>query len=132
MLTIRYTRIGKKNQPSFKIVVVDKRKSSTGGRSVEILGFSNPLTKKNNIDKERVKYWISKGAQPSDSVYNLLVKNGILTGDKKDVHKKKKGKEGEKPATPVAASTPAAAPAAAPVAAPAVAPATPANPEPTK
>jgi small subunit ribosomal protein S16 len=82
MLTIRLFRIGKKNQAFFRIVVTDKRRSSTKGRSVEEIGFYNPLTKEKKIDGERAKYWISKGAKPSDSIYNMLVSEKIVEGKK--------------------------------------------------
>ena len=97
MLVIRFLRTGKKNQPFFKIVVTDKRKPPRGGRFKEKLGFYNPLTKDKAVNKERVEYWISKGAQVSDTVHNLLVKEGILKQAKLPKHKKSKKKE-EKPA----------------------------------
>ena len=78
MLVIRFLRTGKKNQPFFKIVVTDKRRPPKGGRFLEILGFFNPLTKKKNLKKERIEYWLSKGAQPSARVHNLLVKENII------------------------------------------------------
>jgi len=82
MLVIRFFRIGKKNQPSFKIVVTDKKKSSKAGRFIEEVGFYNPLTKEKVLKGERIKYWLSVGAQPSVTVHNLLVKEGILKGKK--------------------------------------------------
>lgn len=96
MLVIRFFRTGKKNQPSFKIVVTDKRNPPRGGRFVEQVGFYNPLIKEKVLQKERVKYWLSQGAKPSDTVHNMLVKEGILEGAKIPVHKKPKKKE-EKP-----------------------------------
>lgn len=96
MLVIRLLRVGKKNQPSFKIVVTDKRNPPRGGRFVEEVGFYNPLTKEKVLKKERIQYWLSQGVQPSDTVHNLLVKEGILEGAKIPVHKKAKEK-GEKP-----------------------------------
>ena len=90
MLTIRLTRKGKKNQPFFRVVVVDKRRSSKGGRAVEDLGYVNPLTKKRSIKKERVQYWISKGAQPSATIHNLLVLEKVIEGKKINVLSKKK------------------------------------------
>ena len=96
MLVIRFFRVGKKNQPSFKIVVIDKKKSSTKGRFVEEVGFYNPLTKEKVLKPERIKYWLSVGAKPSDTVYNLLVSEKIIEGKKIDVHKESKKKE-EKP-----------------------------------
>ncbi|MBZ9578596.1 30S ribosomal protein S16 [Patescibacteria group bacterium] len=101
MLVIRFLRVGKKNQPSFKIVVTDKRRPPRSGRFVEEVGFYNPLTKEKVLKKERIKYWISVGAKPSNTVYNLLVKEKILEGKKIPVHKKakklKKEAEEEKP-----------------------------------
>lgn len=113
MLVIRFIRVGKKNQPSFKIVVADKRRSSKSSRFVEEVGFYNPLTKKRILKKERVQYWISNGAKPSPTVYNLLIKDGIMEGKKIAVHKK--SKKPAETATPVKVAVPAAsAPAVAP------------------
>lgn len=93
MLVIRFFRVGKKKQPSFKIVVTDKRNPPSGGRFVEEVGFLNPLTKEKNLKAERIKHWISKGAKPSDSVYNLLIKEKVLEGKKIPLHRKKKKKK---------------------------------------
>jgi small subunit ribosomal protein S16 len=96
MLVIRFFRTGKKHQPSFKIVVTDRRNPPKGGRFVDEVGFWNPLTKENNLKVEKIKYWISKGAKPSDSAYNLFIREKVLEGKKVDVCKKsKKKKEGE-------------------------------------
>ncbi len=93
MLVIRFFRIGKKNQPSFKIVVTDKKNPPVGGRFVEEVGFWNPLTKEKVLKKERINYWLSVGAKPSPKVYNLLIGEKILVGEKIPVHKKTKEKE---------------------------------------
>lgn len=90
MLTIRFTRTGKKNQPFFKIIVIDKRRSAKGGRVVEFLGFFDPLTKRKSLKKERVLYWIKNGAKPSDTVHNLLVKEKIIKAKKINLSKKPK------------------------------------------
>lgn len=90
MLIIRFFRTGKKNQPSFKIVVVDKRRSSTSGKFVEEIGFYNPVKKEKFLRKERIRYWLSVGAKPSPSVYNLLISEKILEGKKIPKHKKAK------------------------------------------
>ncbi len=87
MLTIRLFRVGRKNQPSFKIVVTDKRKSSTRGRFVEEVGVYNPLTKQRNLKGDRVKYWMSQGAKPSATVYNMLVTDKVVEGRKIPKHK---------------------------------------------
>jgi small subunit ribosomal protein S16 len=93
MLVIRFLRTGRRNQPAFKIVVTDKRNPPRGGRFVEEVGFWNPLTKEKVLKPERIKYWLSVGAQPSESVYNLLVEEKIIEGEKIKKHKKKKEKE---------------------------------------
>ena len=93
MLTIRLLRKGKKNQPSFRIVVVDKKKSVKAGLYTEDIGFLNPLTKERKINTERAKYWLSVGAKPSSTVYNLFVNEKIIEGKKIPVHKKSKKQE---------------------------------------
>jgi len=95
MLVIRLLRVGKKNQPFFKIVITDKSNPPRGGRFVEEVGTYNPLTKEKTLKKERIQYWLSQGVQPSDTVHNMLVKEGILEGKKIPVHKKAKKKEKE-------------------------------------
>ena len=95
MLVIRFYRIGKRNQPSFKMVITDKRRSSKGGRFVEEVGFWNPLTKERTLKNDRIKYWLSVGAEPSPSIKNLLIEEKILDAKKIPVHKKKKGEAGK-------------------------------------
>ncbi|MDP2967004.1 MAG: 30S ribosomal protein S16 [bacterium] len=87
MLVIRFLRTGKKNQPSFKLVVVEKTRSSTSGRFVEQVGFYNPLTKEKVLKGDRIKYWLSVGAQPSNTVHNLLVSEKIIEGKKENYPK---------------------------------------------
>jgi len=87
MLVIRLRRKGKKNQPFFRVIVIDKRKTAKGGNAVEILGNIDPLTKKSNLKKDRILYWISKGAQPSATVHNLLVSKKIIEAKKIKVDK---------------------------------------------
>jgi small subunit ribosomal protein S16 len=93
MLTIRLTRKGKKNQPFFRVVLIDKRRSSKGGRSVEDLGYVDPLKKRKSFNKERIQYWISKGAQPSATIHNFLVSEKII--DAKKIHVSKLSKKAE-------------------------------------
>jgi small subunit ribosomal protein S16 len=68
-------RIGAKNQPAFRIVVADGR-SPRDGKCIEELGTYQPLKKGDNVklDLERAKYWLSKGAQPSDTVASFIKK----------------------------------------------------------
>ncbi len=99
MLVIRLFRVGKKNQPSFKIVVTDKKNPPKAGRFTEEVGFYNPLTKEKVLKGDRIKYWISVGAKPSPTVFNLLISEKVIEGKKIPVHKKPKTKE-EKPVAP--------------------------------
>lgn len=101
MLTIRLTRKGRKNQPFFRIVVIDKRRSAKGGRAVDILGYVDPLTKRKSLDKEKVLRWINNGAKPSATVHNLLIKEKIIEGKKIHVSRIKKS-----PQSPAAAASP--------------------------
>jgi len=106
MLVIRLFRVGKKNQPSFKIVVTDKRRSTRAGRFVEEVGFYNPLTKEKVLKQERLKYWLSVGAKPSATIQNLLISEKITEGKKIPVHKKAKEKE-KTSSAPASAEAPA-------------------------
>ncbi|MDD4467410.1 MAG: 30S ribosomal protein S16 [Candidatus Paceibacterota bacterium] len=96
MLVIRFFRTGKRNQPFFKVVVTDKRNAPSGGRFVESVGYVNPLTKECRLEEDRIKYWLSVGAKPSDTVHNLLVKKGIIEGEKIPLHKVKPQSNEEK------------------------------------
>lgn len=127
MLTIRLTRKGKKNQPFFKVVLIDRRRSSKGGRAVEDLGYVDPLTKKKNFKKDRILYWISKGAQPSPTIHNYLVSEKIIDAKKINVSKNSK-KTASAEASAVKPASAEAAPAAA-TPAPATTPAPEAKPE---
>jgi small subunit ribosomal protein S16 len=75
---MRLTRKGGKKDPVWRVVVADKR-SPRDGRFIETVGRYNPQTDPSTIvlDEERIRYWLSKGAQPSDSVKKLLNTQGI-------------------------------------------------------
>ena len=89
MLAIKLKRTGKKHQASYRVVVAERR-SKLGGRSTEDVGWLNPHNKKNDLKKDRILYWISVGAQPTSTVHNLLVKEGVLKAAKVSTHKKPK------------------------------------------
>jgi len=76
MLSIRMTRVGSKKKPFFRVVVTEGR-SALQSSFVENLGTYNPRTKpaKVEINNERVRYWLQRGAKPSDSVRTLLAKH---------------------------------------------------------
>ncbi|MBU1102904.1 30S ribosomal protein S16 [Patescibacteria group bacterium] len=97
MLVIRLTRIGKKNQPVYRVVLADKRRA-VKGKFQEILGNYNPRLKTKAFKAERIKYWLSKGAQASPTVHNLLVSEKIIEGPKVKAWRPKKRKGETKPA----------------------------------
>jgi len=121
MLTIRLQRIGKKGQPSYRLVVAERR-SKVGAPPTEDLGAYNPFTKKASFKAERVQYWIGVGASPTVTAHNLLVKNGVVTTPKRRVYMKKAVVKAPEPETvapvaqvaavaPAEAEVPAEAPA---------------------
>ena len=109
MLAIKLQRIGKKHQPSYRVVVAEKR-SKLNAPPVEDLGSYNAFTKTFAVKADRVKHWLQTGATPTATVHNLFVNHKVVEGKKiKLVFKKKEGAPGEAPAsTPPAAETPVA------------------------
>jgi len=107
MLMIRFQRIGRKNDASFRIAVLEKQSGPKAGKYVEQVGSYHPRTKETNLNADSIKKWISQGAQVSPTVHNLLVTKGVLEGKKKNVLPKKTApvKEAE-----VVAEAPAPAP----------------------
>jgi len=97
MLKIRFFRTGRKNQPFYRIVVTDSRNAPQGGKFIEKVGFFNPFTKEQELNEERIKYWLSSGAQPTDRVHNMLIEAKIIVGSKVDVLKKKITESAENP-----------------------------------
>lgn len=99
MLRIRLARTGKKNKAQFRLVVAEKARAANK-KFIEILGHYNPHSKEKVFKKERVQYWISKGAQPSATVHNFLIDLKIIKGKKviswKPKKKVKENKEDEK------------------------------------
>ena len=83
MLKIRLARVGKKKQPSYRVVVADAR-APRDGAYVEIVGFYNPLTEPKvfEVNADKIRDWLSKGAQPTERVAKLLTKSGITRESK--------------------------------------------------
>lgn len=99
MLAIRFNRVGKKNQAAFRVVLQEKTKAP-GRRHVEVLGSWNPHTKEAVLKNDRILHWIGQGAEVSDSVHNLLVKQGVIEGEKRAIKMKRpEAKTEEAPAT---------------------------------
>ena len=103
---IRFQRIGRTNDAAFRIVVLDKERAAKAGAIVEQVGTYNPHTKAMTLDEAAVNGWISKGAQLSDSLKNLLINKKVLEG-KKFASVSKKNLEKNK-AKEVIVETPAA------------------------
>jgi len=76
MVRIRLTRTGKKNEPSYRVVISPQREKRET-RFLELIGNYSPKTKVFNVKEDRVKYWLSVGAQPSETVKFLLSKKGL-------------------------------------------------------
>ncbi len=87
MLSIRLSRVGKKKMPSYRLIVTEKTRDPWG-KVLEQLGTYDPLSKPRKIDfdLERVKYWMSKGAQPSATVHNMLVDLKAIEAEKTKAH----------------------------------------------
>ena len=79
MVTMRLTRIGSKKRPYYRIVVMDKRRARNG-RFLEVLGQYNPIANpvQLEINAERAQYWLSKGAEPSETVRSILRKKELI------------------------------------------------------
>ncbi|MBM5789909.1 30S ribosomal protein S16 [Candidatus Parcubacteria bacterium] len=96
MLSIRFSRVGKKKAPVYRIVVMPKHKDPWAP-ATEILGHYNPRRQPKEFvaNVDRVKYWLSQGAQATDTVWNLLVENKLVEGQKRSTTHISK-KHGEK------------------------------------
>lgn len=90
------------------MVVLEATRGPKAGSHVDQIGFYNAVTKQKSLDVEKAKYWMSKGAQPSDTVYNMLVSAGALSGKKINALPKKSPIQKEQPET--APEAPAAQP----------------------
>ena len=90
MLAIRLKRVGRKNDPSFRIIVQDHRRAPKKTRGlVEFVGSYDARKGTPQVNAERIKYWLSMGAQPSDTVHNILVDTKVITGKKVNAMNKK-------------------------------------------
>ena len=91
MLKIRLQRVGRKHEPTFRLVLTDSKNSAKSGKLLEVLGnYDSRRGEKAVFDSEKIKYWMSKGAKTSDTVHNFLVSNKIIEGKKINVLPKKK------------------------------------------
>lgn len=86
---IRMQRIGRKNEAHFRIVLTDHKNAAKSGKFNEILGSYNPKLGVVEVNADRIKHWMSVGAQPSDTVHNFLVAKGLVAGKKRNVLSRK-------------------------------------------
>lgn len=89
MLMLRLQRIGRRNEPHYKIVVIEKTRGPKSQKYVDIVGSYNPKMGTVQMNEEKVKTHLANGVQPSDTVYNMLVTKGLVEGRKKNVLPKK-------------------------------------------
>ena len=83
MLTIRMQRVGRKHEPIFRLVLTDSKNGAKSGKFLQILGnYDARRGEQATFDTDAVKHWISKGAKPSDTVFNMLVERKVVEGKK--------------------------------------------------
>ncbi|MFA5020908.1 MAG: 30S ribosomal protein S16 [Patescibacteria group bacterium] len=92
MLSIRFSRKGKKKSPLYSLIVLEKSKDPWGDY-IEKLGTYNPRTKEVELKSDRITHWIGIGAQATPTVHNLLVAQGIIKAEKVRAGKSQPGKK---------------------------------------
>src|SRR5690242_16289005 len=85
MLKMRLQRVGRKHEPSFRLVLTDSKNSTKSGRFKEILGSFDPRKTTDAFKLDRVKHWLGQGVKPTETVHNLFVTHGIIDAKKKNV-----------------------------------------------
>jgi small subunit ribosomal protein S16 len=105
LLKIRLARVGKKKQPTYRVVVADAR-APRDGKYVEILGHYNPRSEPSvfEIDEEKARGWLSKGAQPTERIHKLLASKGLMEAPVFAAPKPKATPQAAAPAAPAAAA----------------------------
>ncbi len=78
---LKFQRVGRTNDPAFRIVVKEKRSKPNSGE-LETLGSFHPKTKATTLNKERILYWLSKGAKATPRVHNLIRAHKVIEGKK--------------------------------------------------
>lgn len=89
MLKIRLQRIGRKNEPAFRLVVTESKNGPQSGKFLEILGTLTVKSDTVVLKKDRILHWIKNGVQVSPTAHNMLIKNGVIEGKYKNVLSKK-------------------------------------------
>ncbi len=86
---MRLQRIGRKNNPSYRVIVTDSRNAAKRGIPVDLIGTYEPKAGNFKIDGEKAKQWIKNGVQVSDTVYNFLITNKVIEGKKRNALSRK-------------------------------------------
>lgn len=92
MLTIRLQRVGRKHDPSFRLVVTESARATQSGSFIEVLGSYDARKDAVTLKKERISHWIKNGAQTSATVRNILIGEKLIEGKKTNVVRAKKKK----------------------------------------
>jgi small subunit ribosomal protein S16 len=97
MLKIRLKRIGRRHQPHYRIVIMESAQPRDG-EAIEEIGYYNPRKEPTqfDVDKDRAKYWLDKGAQPTDTIAQYFVKEGLLESLQRGSTKPSTEKKSEK------------------------------------
>jgi len=77
MLKLRLKRNGRKRQPSYRLVIMEST-SRRDGRPIDEVGYYNPITKKSSFNEEKIIKWLNYGAQPTETVFQLLKKSALI------------------------------------------------------
>jgi small subunit ribosomal protein S16 len=86
MLKIRLSRVGRTHEPVYRLVLTESTNAAKSGKSLEVLGsYDSRNSETAQFNAEKITYWLSKGAQLSDTAHNLLLRKGIITGAKRNV-----------------------------------------------
>ena len=110
MLTIRLQRVGRKNDPSFRVILVESKRAAKTGNFQELLGSYDARSDRVDLKADRIKHWIAMGATVSDTMHNMLISQKIIEGKKINVLPRKSPPQKEVEvveAAPAAAETPA-------------------------
>jgi small subunit ribosomal protein S16 len=113
MLMIRLQRVGRKHEPVFRLVLTDSKNGPKSGKFLEILGnYDARRGEKAEFKTEKIKYWMAKGANLSNTVHNILIDKKVIEGKKINALSKKTPQVSEKAPEAVKADVPAEAPVA--------------------
>src|SRR3989344_3978593 len=90
MLKIRFSKVGRKHEPVYRLVLTEHQNAAKSGKSLEILGsYDSRNSEKAEINAERVEFWMGKGAKLSPTVHNLLLRMKVIKGEKINILPKK-------------------------------------------